>query len=247
MALHRMFDTLMHIDQDALATPHELASLIRQKSFERMQLQPGDHVLDVGCGTGADTLAMARLVGAGGTVAGVDYDSAMIAQARRRARAEDVAAAVRFHHANATVLPWQDNYFNACRSDRIFQHTLDPANSFDEMLRVTQPGGRVVVVDGDWMSLGIDEDGNGNDIDIEAQHQHFLATLHRDNRVSGAGLRQLFMSRGLRDTELEVLPLFAIVDDVAVSIYWQQSCSSEASNAGLFASANALIISGRKA
>ena len=54
---------------------------ITQQSFERMHLQAGQRVLDVGCGTGADALAMARAVGAGGVVHAVDYDAAMIAQA----------------------------------------------------------------------------------------------------------------------------------------------------------------------
>lgn len=223
---------------------------IRATSVARMQLQAGQRALDVGCGNGDDTQALARIVGTLGVVFGVDYDAAMIAQAWQRSRNEAVAGWITYHHGNAAALPWPDNYFNACRSDRIFQHTLDPAHAFDEMLRVAQPGARIVVVDGDWTRLGLHED----DSDIESQRRHFLSTLNGDPRVSGPCLRQLFDSRGLLEIELDVLPLFAVggnaaarLDPLATSACWKQSCSEEAATAGLFASANALVISGRKA
>lgn len=218
-----------------------LTPLMRQKSFERMQLQPGQRVLDVGCGSGADTLALARVVGAGGVVHGVDYDAAMIAQAWQRSRSEEVAAWVTYHHANATALPWPDNYFHASRCDRVFQHMLDPEHAFDELLRVTQPGGRLVVINGDWVTLSID----GDEPDIESRRAYFVATLATDNPMSGHCLRRLFAQRGVLDIQIDVHPAFRAVTET--SGCWQRSIEPAAAKSGLFASANVVLISGCKA
>ena len=216
----------------------ELMLRILQQSIERMHLQAGQRALDVGCGSGADTLTMAQLVGARGIVRGVDYDAAMIARAWQRSRTEESAAWVTYHHANATALPWQDGYFNATRSDRILQTLLDPEHAFDELLRVTQPGGRVVVVSGDWATLSMDSDES----DIESRHAHFDATLAIDNAISGACLRALFAQRGMCDIQIDVHPAFRSAVEAADC--WQQSIAPAAAQLGLSASANVVVISG---
>ena len=217
-----------------------LTPAMRHASFERMHLQAGQRVLDVGCGTGADTLAMAQFVGAAGVVHGVDYDAAMIARAWQRSRTENVAAWVTYHHANATALPWQDNYFNASRSDRTFQYMLEPEHAFDELLRVTRPGGRVVVISGDWPTLSIDSD----EPDVESRRPHFDATLAPNNPMSGHCLRSLFAQRGLLDIQIDVHP--AVRAATETSDCWQQSITPAAAKSGLFASANIVAISGCK-
>lgn len=235
---------------DGFGSTPWLTPAMRQRSFERMHLKRGQCVLDVGCGTGTDTLALAREVGAGGIVHGVDYDAAMIAQAWQRAHAETVAAWVNYHHANATALPWPDDYFNASRSDRILQQMLDPEHGFDEQLRVTRPGGRLVVISGDWSTLSIDSD----EPDIEGRRAHFMATLSPDNAISGQCLQRLFGHKGLLDIVTDVMPLFrdtvaasGRVSDAEANACWQQSCTADAAFQGRFASANVVIISGRKA
>lgn len=218
----------------------ELMRQIKQKSFERLQLQPGQRILDVGCGAGADTLAMARAVGAGGVVHGVDYDATVVAQARQLSRTQDASAWLTYHHANVTALPWQDDYFNACRCDRIFQNLLEPEQAFDELLRVTRPGGVVVVISGDWATLSIDSD----EPDIESRHAHFVATLSTDDKISGRSLRSLFAQRGMLDVQIEVHPVLPASTEAGAC--WQRSIEPAAAKSGLFGSANVVLISGRK-
>ncbi len=225
---------------DPFSGAYGLASALRQKSFERMHVQAGQCVLDVGCGTGADALALAHRVGDGGSVHGVDYDGAMIAQAALRARAENVADRVSYHHANATALPWPDNHFNASRSDRILQHMLDPEHGVDEQLRVTRPGGWLVVISGDWSTLSIASD----EPDMASRHAYFVATLVVDNPISGRCLRNLFVQRGLLDVEIDVQPVFRAAINPAKC--WLNSLEPAAAAAGLFASANVVTVSGRK-
>jgi cyclopropane fatty-acyl-phospholipid synthase-like methyltransferase len=53
------------------------------KPFSLGALRPDEHVLDIGCGAGMDTLVAAQMVGADGTVTGIDMTPAMVAKARR--------------------------------------------------------------------------------------------------------------------------------------------------------------------
>ena len=129
---------------------------------------------------------------------------------------------------------------NASRSDCVLQHMLEPVRAFDELLRVTRTGGRVVVIDGDWATLNIDSD----DPNVGARLPHFQATLRPKNPQSGQCLRGLFARYGLRDITLDVCPVFE--PDADAAWCWQQSLTSMADEDGRFASANVLVISGSK-
>jgi SAM-dependent methyltransferase len=161
-------------------------------------------------------------------------------QATLQARTANVAGWVSYRHANATALPWPDDVFSSARCDRIFQQMLDPEHAFDELLRVTEPGGRVVVVSGDWATLSIDSD----EPDMAIRRAHFDATLAIHNALSGHCLRRLFLQRGLLDIQIDVQPAF---DNVAeIGSRWKHSIGSQSAACGLFASANVITISGRK-
>ncbi len=228
-------DITMRLDAAA-----ELMRRILQKSYAHMHLAPGQRVLDVGCGAGADTLAMARVIGASGIVQGVDYDAAMILQATLGARSENATAWLNYRHANATALPWPDDYFNSTRSDRVFQTLLDPERAFDELLRVTQPNGYVLVISGDWDSLSIDSDAS----DLESRRVYFAATRATHNPLSAQCLSRLFAQRGMLDVQIDLCPRFCLADEAVAC--WQQSIAPQAVASGLFASANVVMISGRK-
>lgn len=60
-------------------------AMTKRLVIDRLQPLEGERVLDVGCGTGDDSLEIARLVDSEGRVVGIDYSEAMIAEARRRA------------------------------------------------------------------------------------------------------------------------------------------------------------------
>src|SRR5690349_17155383 len=64
---------------------------IKQRSYGLLDLHPGDQVCDIGCGTGDDVLALARLVSPGGRALGLDLSATMIREATRRAGAAGVA------------------------------------------------------------------------------------------------------------------------------------------------------------
>ena len=167
-----------------------------------MHIQPGDSVLDVGCGPASDTIRLADLVGATGEVVGVDYDQQMIAQADQRALEKGLSDFVKHGQGDATALPFTDGRFDACRSERLFQHLLFPERALIEMARVTKRGGHVVVLDTDWGTLSL----NSSLPELERRLIQFTNDHCMHNAYSGRRLAQLFHSQDLADISIETLP-----------------------------------------
>jgi SAM-dependent methyltransferase len=180
----------------------ELVRAAKRLSHEWMEAGPGASVLDVGCGAGADTIALAERVGPAGRVVGVDHDAGMLAEADDRAEAAGVAGRVEHLRGDALALPFEDSRFDAARSERLFQHLAAPERALAEMARVTRPGGRVVVMDTDWGSRSVD----APDSALERRMALALAELCLANGYSGRRLYGLFRRQGLADVRVEVIP-----------------------------------------
>ncbi|MCZ7526825.1 MAG: class I SAM-dependent methyltransferase [Acidimicrobiia bacterium] len=106
-----------------------------QSLGEGMGPVDGDLVLDAGCGTGRFALELAR---AGGGVVGLDIDRSMLVVAARR-------LSVPFVVADVGDLPFGDGAFDAAVAITVLEFVPDPDRAFAELVRVTRPGGRVVV------------------------------------------------------------------------------------------------------
>ena len=140
--------------QDLVAYLAELAALlqaVRREAFARLGVQPGQHVLDVGCGAGEVCVELASWVGPQGRVCGIDPSSVMLDSALAAAR--KAGANVELTLAQADRLPYAAGSFDAVRAERVFQHLIDPQGALAEMMRVTRPGGRIMVIDPDHGQL----------------------------------------------------------------------------------------------
>ncbi|RZI83043.1 MAG: class I SAM-dependent methyltransferase [Rubrivivax sp.] len=106
--------------------------------------EPGLHVLDIGCGTGGTTLAVARRLGEGGHCVGVDISAAMIGAARRRAQLEASSATFLIDDA-------QTHAFEAASFDRVISRFGvmffdDFVGAFANLRRASQPGAALDMV-----------------------------------------------------------------------------------------------------
>lgn len=102
-------------------------------------LRAGDHVLDVGCGTGVLACAAAARVGPGGAVTGLDASPQMLAVARRK------PCGVDWREGRAEALPFATAGFDAVVSQAAIMFFSPPVQAVKEMLRVLRPGGRLAV------------------------------------------------------------------------------------------------------
>lgn len=184
-----------------LRTTAELAAEVKSASYERMRVGYDHRVLDLGCGVGTDAIALARKVGPSGRAIGLDADPAMIEQARQAALAAGVN--VRFDVADATALPVPDQYLDAARSERMFQHVESPERVAAELKRVLRGGGRLVVVDTDWASLSIATRESA----IERRLVQFKAERTLRSGYVARDLRRILGETGFRDVLVETFPI----------------------------------------
>jgi SAM-dependent methyltransferase len=107
--------------------------------------QPGERILDVGCGNGALTLALAPLVGPTGTVTGLDISTPMLGRARRRAD-EAGLTNVSFEQGDAQIHSLPEATFDAVVSRFGVMFFDDPQAAFSNLRRAVRSGGRLVFV-----------------------------------------------------------------------------------------------------
>jgi ubiquinone/menaquinone biosynthesis C-methylase UbiE len=119
----------------------------REKLLRFAALQPGESVLDIGCGTGTLAIAAKRQVGPTGAISGVDASPEMLARAEKKARRLGVE--VSFKNGLAQSLPFPAAQFDVVLSTVMLHHL--PKSSRREMTgevrRVLKPGGRALVID----------------------------------------------------------------------------------------------------
>jgi len=118
--------------------------------MDALALQPGQRVLDVGCGPGTTTVELARRVGAEGEVLGVDISAGMVASAIRRSAAAGLGH-VRFVVADAQTAPLGED-FDAAFSRFGVMFFADPVSAFANIGRSLRPGGRLACAV--WGPLG---------------------------------------------------------------------------------------------
>jgi ubiquinone/menaquinone biosynthesis C-methylase UbiE len=127
-----------YVDVDYLRMTANVVKQAKECSYTKMEVSVGDRVLDVGCGSGTDTIALAHLVGPTGQVFGIDFDAKMLAQAEANAKQASVTTWVKYKQADATHLPFQSDEFESSRSERLFQHLTHPEKALAEMVFLIQ-------------------------------------------------------------------------------------------------------------
>jgi SAM-dependent methyltransferase len=133
---------------EAQASLDEMFKPLGEALVEAAQLSPGDRALDVGCGAGATTLAVAQRLGANGHCVGVDLSQPMIAAARARARRESLPAS--FVCADAQTHAFDPASFDALVSRFGVMFFDDSVQAFANLRRAARSGARLRFVS--WRS-----------------------------------------------------------------------------------------------
>ena len=111
----------------------------RLRAIERMNIQPGERVLEVGVGTGINLSLYPREA----AVTGIDFTASMLEKARERA-ARKGAAPVRLLQMDAADLKFSDDAFDIVYAPYLISVVPDPVKVAQEMHRVCRPGGRII-------------------------------------------------------------------------------------------------------
>ena len=114
--------------------------------FRADVIRPGDRVLDVGAGSGSDTLTAARLVGPQGKVFALDMTQAMLAKLRGNATQAEVKN-VEVIEGNAETIPLPGASVDVVTSNGVLNLVPDKPKVFAEIHRVLRPGGRLQIAD----------------------------------------------------------------------------------------------------
>ena len=189
------------VDPDALVRFLDTVSTryfgaLNERSFALLQLSRGSAVLEAGCGTGKDAVALQALVGPEGRVVGIDSSQVMLSQAVERA--SKTGSRVEFQLGDVQRLAFDDATFDGIRSSRLLCHVDDPRRALSEMIRVLRPRGHVVAIEPDHDTLVI----AAPDRDCTRKIVHAFGDGFRHG-WTGRSLPVWCRELGLRDIQVE--------------------------------------------
>jgi SAM-dependent methyltransferase len=112
--------------------------------FDAAAPRPGEHILDVACGTGLVARLAAPLVAPGGSVTNLDFDPAMIAVGRHLVEVPS-SVSISWHCASALSMPFEAATYDLAFCLNGLQFLPDQAAGLTEMRRVLKPGARLIL------------------------------------------------------------------------------------------------------
>ncbi|MFE2351653.1 methyltransferase domain-containing protein [Kitasatospora cineracea] len=198
-------DPIAYLDRLAVS---ELGREYKSVMLAALAVEPGQTLVDLGCGPGANLPALAAATGPEGTVLGVDHDrEAVDAAAERTAHLLQVDVRLGDLHE----LPLADGSCDRARTDRVLQHVADPALALREARRVLRPGGLLVLGEPDWGTLTVDHP----DAALTAAYTRYVTDQAVRNARIGSQLPRLAAESGLE--VLDVHPLTPVFREVGAA------------------------------
>jgi ubiquinone/menaquinone biosynthesis C-methylase UbiE len=182
----------------------DLGKAYKDLAVSQLATRPGDIVLDLGCGPGADLPALAAAVGGSGQVIGVDSDPGAVLQARDHT-AGLPQVEVREGDIQALTIPAAS--VDRVHADRVLQHVPEPGAALAEARRVVRYGGRAVFAEPDWDTLVIDYP----DLATARAYTRFVTDRVVRNATVGRQLARLAAQAGFRVEA--VIPITAVFRD----------------------------------
>ncbi|MBW9087801.1 methyltransferase domain-containing protein [Rhizobium wenxiniae] len=169
--------------------------------------------LDLACGTGVMTMLMHGL---GFKVTGLDFTEPMMARARRKS--DDANASIRFLTRDAEETMEPDNTYDVIITRHLVWMLTDPDKAFADWMRILKPGGRLLIIDGDfvrkhWLEkliplldrvFGRQQDGHSLLTPEQWQHhERIVGQVHFNNGIRSDDTVQLFENAGFGELKID--------------------------------------------
>jgi len=114
----------------------------RRRVVDLLELAGHEEVLDICCGTGELTFALAKRLNKGGSVVGIDFTREMLVRAKEKARSNNYQKICSFRLADALNLPFANGSFDVVTNAFGVRNLSDPKTGLQEMYRVLRPKGK---------------------------------------------------------------------------------------------------------
>jgi len=177
------------IELSGIETLHPGGLRLTQRTAEVAGMRPGLNVLDVSSGRGTQALYYAREYGV--HVTGLDLSPEMVRSASEKARAEGMGDRTRFELGDAQALPFRDQTFDIVVNECAVGIPDDSEKVVAEMVRVSRPGGTVVIHESTWRAR------------LSPEEKHDIAERYGTTPLEYEEWVALLAKGGLRNIETE--------------------------------------------
>ena len=174
-------DTYTHGHHDAVLRSHRWRTAANSAAYLLPRLEPGQRLLDVGCGPGTLTVDLARVI-APGDVVGVDLAPSVVAEAAEHASASGVAN-VSFRAGDFRTAELPGAPFDVVHAHQVLQHVGDPVGAMRAMAERAVPGGLLAARDSDYTAFTWSPD----DERLDEWRAVYLAVTRRNGADASAG------------------------------------------------------------
>lgn len=168
----------------------------KRATYELLNIQTRDQVLDAGCGVGIDIRAIVRQYKSVKRVVGVDKSRVMLEKAHFAMPKRLLKSRrVELIQGDLNHLPFGDLCFDSSRADRTLQYFKDPGKALAEIIRVTKYGGNVIIADTNWESLQLQGLSPDSEQTLRTTFLNIIPNpvigRHLKTELSGLGLKYL--------------------------------------------------------
>ena len=146
--VHDLFTRVaLHYDQMNNLISLGTQKVWRKKFLKELKVAPGEFALDLCCGTGDITIALAKQVGPSGNVIGLDFNQEMLDLAEQKIRQQDLQKEIQLKQGDAMELPYPDQSFDIVTIGFGLRNVPDANQVLKEIYRVLKPTGKVGVLE----------------------------------------------------------------------------------------------------
>ncbi len=196
---------------------------LKQHSYHPFEKKKGP-ILDLGCGTGLDVIKMSEILHSS-KIIGIDHDPVMLEKAILGSKDNPK---IEFVQSESDNIPYNDNFFEGIRAERLIQHLKDPQKTIKEVHRVLMTKDTFAIIETDWAGLVIYNENT----DISNKINKFLTEEKINNGNASRKLTFYLKEVGFKDINIEVFPFVLKSLKEANEYLWLEIIINEASEKG---------------